>query len=121
MSQQTTDRQKILVQNSAETLQAYKNMCVETKLVCQQHVNQAVRVELLNGQSHEGRIAHVDDRFLYLQITQPNPQVNRGYGYPGYGYPGYPGYPYQPAPYPNYNNFIMPLALFDLLALTLLL
>ncbi|MBC8080093.1 MAG: hypothetical protein H7X86_07095 [Gorillibacterium sp.] len=115
MSNYSADRQKVLVQNNAETLHAYKSMCSEMKHLCERYINQPVRVQTLNGQIHEGTIAHVDDSQLYLYVSKA-PVTTRAYPYSPYPYP-----PYPPVPYPNYNNMILPLALFDLLVLTLLL
>lgn len=72
---------------------------------CSQYVNRYVRLQRMNGNSHEGYIVHVDPEFVYLQVPQQG--ASRFYN------PYYPNY--------YYNTTVLPLVLFDLLAITLLL
>lgn len=77
--------------------------------VCSKHFYQPVKVETMQGRVYEGRIVNVDQYHLYLEVTQPAPmrQFFPPFGTP-YGYAS----PYQ--------SVILPLVLFDLLAITLL-
>lgn len=68
--------------------------------LCEQHANQLVRVETLDGDVFEGTIMHCEKGILYLSLSGYENQ--RGFG---------PGY---------YNNVILPLVLFELLVITLL-
>lgn len=87
---------------------------------CKQHLNQMVKVQTIDGQVHEGMIAGIDSKNLFLSVTITTESVRGFYNpyykpYPGY-YPG-PGYPY---PGPVNNNVILPLVLFELLAISLI-
>lgn len=75
--------------------------------VCSQHMHKPVRVQTVHGQYHDGIIVHIDSYYIYLQML------------PGHSraiLPGSYGYPF----YNPYSNVILPLVLFDLLAITLL-
>ncbi|WP_426452057.1 hypothetical protein ACP26L_08340 [Paenibacillus sp. S-38] len=78
--------------------------------VVTQHLHKPVRVHTTHGHHHEGMIVHIDAYHIYLQLP---PGHSRAF-FPG-PYGGFPAYS------PYYNNVILPLALFDLLAVTLLL
>lgn len=77
--------------------------------VCRRHMHQRVRVRTACGQTFEGIIVGVDDHCLYLDTG-------------GHGMMRPPFVPYPPyGPYYNpYASTILPLALFDLLAIALL-
>jgi hypothetical protein len=98
---------------------------------CKPYLNHKVNVQTADGLVHEGTIAGVDNRHLYL-IVAVNEQASRGlynpyqpyHPHPGHG-PGYPGHgPYPghaPYPTPGYNNnVLLPLVLFELLAISLI-
>jgi len=78
--------------------------------VCRKQVmNQVVRVQMMDGQSFEGVVLHIDDDHVYLNLAQDE-ETTRGL-FPPYG------------PYPPYNpaaNAVLPLVLYNLLAITLL-
>lgn len=88
---------------------------------CKPYLNHQVKVQTIDGQMHEGTIAGMDSKHLYLTVTITT-DMGRGYynpyykPYPGPGYPG-PGYPY---PGQVNNNVILPLVLFELLAISLI-
>jgi hypothetical protein len=93
---------------------------------CKPYLNHKVNVQTLDGLVHEGTIAGVDNKHLYLNVAV-NGQMPRGYYNPyqpyhpgpgpGHGHGPYPG-PYPGPPYNN--NVILPLVLFELLAISLL-
>jgi hypothetical protein len=89
---------------------------------CKPHLNHPVKVQTLDGQVHEGTIAGVDNKHLYLNVTV-TADMSRGYYNPYYKpyYPHYP-YPHYPGYYPGYypGNALLPLVLYDLLAISLL-
>lgn len=70
----------------------------DCRSICSGHMNRPVRVETIDGHVYEGRIVHADRHCLYLE-TAPETR----------------GYFYNP-----YYSTILPLVLFDLLAITLL-
>lgn len=70
-------------------------------------VNRKVRIQTVDDEVYEGTVMKVDFKFLYLNVEIGE---TRGF-YPGF----YP--PYNP----YYSSVILPLALFDLLAVSLLL
>lgn len=88
---------------------------------CKPYLNHKVRVQTIDNQMHEGTIAGMDNKHLYLNVAA-NAEMVRGFYNPYYkpypwGYPGYPGYPY---PGPAGGNAILPLVLFELLAISLI-
>ncbi|WP_379151212.1 hypothetical protein [Paenibacillus sp. sgz5001063] len=83
---------------------------------CKPYLNHYVNVQTIDGQMHEGTIAGMDNKHLYLKIPETADMV-RGYYNPYFKpYPG-PGYPY---PGVVNNNVILPLVLFELLAISLI-
>lgn len=85
---------------------------------CRPYLNHKVSVQTIDGQMHEGTIAGMDNKHMYLMVEGTTDMV-RGYYNPYYKpYPG-PGYPY-PYPYPYPGNAILPLVLFELLAISLI-
>jgi hypothetical protein len=96
--------------------------------VCRQNMNRKVRIQTTSGHVVDGVIVHVDESFVYLNVSGQamNGKGDCGCGCGGgrdkrlyYPYPyAYPyGYPY---PDPYYNNVILPLSLFTLLAVALI-
>ncbi|AFH60672.1 hypothetical protein ACVNS2_08450 [Paenibacillus caseinilyticus] len=89
-----------------DTLNKYRERILN---VCTEHLHKPVRVHTTHGQHHEGIIVHIDAYHIYLQLPPGHSRalIPGPYGYPPYN--------------PYYNNVILPLALFDLLAISLLL
>lgn len=83
---------------------------------CKPYLNHKVKVQTLDGQMHEGIIAGVDNKHLYLNVSA-NEAMQRGYYNPYQPYNPYPG-SYPGAAYNS--NVILPLVLFELLAISLL-
>lgn len=76
-------------------------------------VNRKVQIQTVHNEIFVGVVVAVDVNFVYLSMDPP--ENTRGF-YPGY----YPGF-YPPGPqYPPFNP-ILPLALFNLLTISLLL
>jgi len=71
--------------------------------VCARHANQPVRVETFDGDVFEGHILHCDRGILYLCLS------NEGYARAFF-----------PGPFNPYSNFVLPLVLFNLLAISLI-
>ncbi|WP_054941117.1 hypothetical protein [Paenibacillus ihuae] len=83
---------------------------------CKPYLNHKVKVQTIDGMMHEGIIAGMDSKHMYLMVTVTTDQARGFYNpyykpYPGLGYP-YPG--------PINNNVILPLVLFELLAISLI-
>ncbi|WP_235941241.1 hypothetical protein [Paenibacillus puerhi] len=74
--------------------------------ICSQHLHKPVRIQTVDGSTHEGIIVHVDHTFVYLQIPASHTRAF------------FP--PYYPPFNPYYSNVVLPLALFNLLAIALL-
>jgi len=72
--------------------------------LCGQHAQRLVRVETVDGDVFEGHIVHCDRGVVYLRLS--NEAGDRGF------------FPAPPNPY--YTNFVLPLVLFNLLAISLL-
>lgn len=84
------------------------------------YVNHTVRVQTLDGQTYDGRIAYLDSNHLYLLMSVPG---SGGHPVPTayQGHPGFTGGFGQPQPARQYyNDVILPLVLFELLVITLL-
>ncbi|MEO3944479.1 hypothetical protein [Gorillibacterium sp. CAU 1737] len=111
----------VIYQANPEVMKAVDSLQQQFAEVGQKHINKPVRVQTVRGEVYEGIITHVDKTHLYLNALPQN-QSNRGFfppagPYPPFApYPAYPGYP----PYGSGSNVVLPLALFDLLVLTLL-
>ncbi|WP_339320164.1 hypothetical protein [Paenibacillus sp. FSL R10-2734] len=92
---------------------------------CKPYLNHKVNVQTIDGLVHEGTLAGVDNKHLYLNVAV-NGQMQRGYYNPYQPYHPHPGqghYPGGPGHYPGTpynNNVILPLVLFELLAISLL-
>ncbi|RAP73407.1 hypothetical protein [Paenibacillus montanisoli] len=71
--------------------------------LCATHANRLVKVETCDGDVFEGHIVYCDRGMLYICLS--NEGCNRAF------FPNYPSY---------YNNFVLPLVLFNLLAISLL-
>lgn len=94
------------------------------KHTCKQLVNHKVKVLTIDGESIEGIVVNVDDHYVFLQVEDQRGFYPGGYG-PGGGGHGH-GHGYGPGPGwgppghgPN-PNVILPLALFNLLTISLL-
>lgn len=87
--------------NVHQTLQSVKEHLHQ---LCTDHSNRLVRVETMDGDVFEGHIVHCDRGIVHLSLSNE-----------GYARAFFPGY--QP---PYYNNFVLPLVLFNLLAISLL-
>lgn len=75
--------------------------------VCGGLMHRRIRVKTVDGHVHEGIVVHIDSSHIHLAVTQNREEVRAFF--PPYGlYPFYPG------------SAILPLVLFDLLAITLL-
>ncbi len=76
--------------------------------ICTEYLQRPVRVYTVHGHRYEGTIVNVDDHYVYLQLSTehgrallPGPYANPFYN-------------------PYYGNVILPLVLFDLLAISLI-
>ncbi|RED55723.1 hypothetical protein [Cohnella lupini] len=87
-----------------ETLKSIKD---HVHHLCSHHANRWVKVETMDGDVFEGHIVHCDRGIVYLSLS--NEGYARGF---------FPG-PY-PGPVNPYNNFVLPLVLFNLLAISLI-
>lgn len=82
--------------------------------LCASHSNRLVRVETMDGDVFEGHIVHCDRGIVYLNLS--NEGAARGF-FPGPGFgPGFGPGPYNPYA----SNFVLPLVLFNLLAISLI-
>lgn len=75
---------------------------------CKHHMHKCVRIHTTMGEMHEGVIVGFDDHFLYLDVSQAP-----------MGMRFFPGPVIQPY-YPYYSSQILPLVLFNLLAISLI-
>ncbi|TVX96914.1 hypothetical protein [Cohnella terricola] len=82
------------------TLQSLKDHLHQ---VCAHHANRPVRIETIDGDVFEGHIMHCDRGILYLGLS------NEGYERAFF-----------PGPVNPYSNFVLPLVLFNLLAISLI-
>jgi len=123
MSTYNPGQQSVIYQADPEVIQHMHGVRETLHQSCKPYMNHNVKVQTMDGQMHEGMISGLDNKHLYLTVTVTQ-EMSRGFynpyykPYPTY-YPGYhPGYPYGYGY--GYNNVILPLALFDLLAVALI-
>ncbi|QHT58790.1 hypothetical protein GXP70_01545 [Paenibacillus lycopersici] len=84
--------------------QTLRNVHDQLHRLCTSHMHRLVKVELMDGDVFEGHIVHCDKGILVICL-------NNEYGHRGF-FPGPVG--------PNFNNYVLPLVLFNLLAISLL-
>lgn len=121
MSMQLGQQQQVLYQADRDTVESIRSMRNRLHNVCRRHLNQFVRVQTFDGETIIGRIVQCERGMIHLAVP--------GFGGGGFGggfggqrqpY-GYPfGTPYSPFGSPVYNDVILPLVLYELLAITLL-
>ena len=125
MSTYNPGQQSLIYQADPAVIQHLHGVREKLHDSCKPYMNHNVKVQTMDGQMHEGTISGLDNKNLYLTVTVTvSGEMSRGYYNPYYKpypypvhYPGYyPGYPYGY----GYHNVILPLALFDLLAIGLL-
>ncbi|WP_058304505.1 hypothetical protein [Gorillibacterium timonense] len=103
MTDQRKTKSNVIYQANPDVMKAVRTMQDQLAEIGQKHLNKPVRVQTVKGEVYDGIIAHVDETHLYLNAVQPL-KMDRAY-YPPFG--------------PN-PNVILPLALYNLLVLTLL-
>jgi len=82
------------VMSARQRIRQIGNYCMKRRVI----------VQTIDGHTYEGEVVNMDDRHLYLNVSH---DANRQFFNPyGYNY---------------YNNVILPLVLYELLAITLLL
>ncbi|MBW4081342.1 hypothetical protein [Paenibacillus sp. S150] len=115
-SYQSGQPSTVIYQADPAVVQQLHGVRESLHLSCKPYLNHKVNVQTIDGQIHEGTLAGMDNKHLYLMIPAAT-ELGRGYYNPYYNpYPG-PGYPY---PGPVHNNVILPLVLFELLAISLI-
>jgi hypothetical protein len=101
-----------IYQADSTAVQAIQQCRAKLHHICRQHMNRPVQIQTLQGQVHTGMMVGIDDHYLYLDMS-----ATAGMRYPIYPpYPQYPPY----TPYDPYASSIVPLVLFNLLAISLL-
>lgn len=106
----------ILYEADASVMQAVHQCRERIGHICRQHMNRRVRVRTASGQTVEGVIVGVDELFLYLDTSGMQPMMMRQ----PFAQPWPPYYAPYPPYYNPYSSAILPLALFDLLAIALI-
>lgn len=95
MTQQAAQPQQ-LYQADQQAVNAMKKHKEQLCSICQQYNNRYVRVTTIDGEVYEGHLSHYDQHHLYLRIAHPQQRF--------------------------YNPYaaVLPLVLYNLLAITLL-
>ncbi len=95
-----------------EEIELLKSCKLKAHEVCCKHIGRRVRVQMLDGTCFEGELAGSDEDHAYLRIDfAPGPaQTDRQFPY----------YSYPPYYYNPYYSTILPLVLFNLLAISLI-
>jgi hypothetical protein len=105
MAENPVKQEQVVYQAEPGFVQTLQSIRINIHGLCGMYKSRMVRVQTVDGMTHEGIIVHVDARHLYLSVSQMGHQ--RAFGYPyGGGY--------------YYNNVILPLVLYELLLITLL-
>lgn len=113
MGMQLGQQQQVLYQADRNTVESIRSIRDRLHNVCRRHLNQFVRVQTFDGETIIGRIVQCERGMIHLAVPGFGGQ-RQLYGYP-YGVPYGPyGSPY------FYNDVILPLVLYELLAITLL-
>lgn len=117
----TGQEQNVIYQADPAVIQHLNGVRDSVHQACKSYHNHKVNVQTIDGLVHEGTIAGADTKYLYLNVSVNGP-MQRGFFnpyqpyqpyYPGQGPGYYPGTPYN-------NNVILPLVLFELLAISLI-
>lgn len=93
-------QEQTLFRMDPTTMNNLKSIQDHVTNICKNHVNALVRVETADGDVFEGLLIHCERGILYLKL--PSPMANRGF---------VPGFQ---------NDVVLPLVLFNLLAISLL-
>lgn len=115
MNQQLNSNPQVIYEADRTHVDTVKTLREKLHGVCKTKLmHRYVRVQTLDGHEYEGVVVFIDGGQIYLSLAEEDD--NRFYPgpYPGYPYPAYPYTPYNP------GNAILPLVLYDLLAITLL-
>ncbi|XEC92643.1 acetyl-CoA acetyltransferase [Paenibacillus tarimensis] len=96
-------RQQVIYEADPQYVQTLRTKKDKLGKALEQCMHQKARIQTINGQTYEGTISGTDGLFVYIRTIQPL-TVTRAFFYPPY----------------YYQNVILPLVLFDLLAITLL-
>ncbi|MEK3735458.1 MULTISPECIES: hypothetical protein [Paenibacillus] len=111
--------QQLLFQCDHQLVNSMKKHKEHAYQSLQKALHHKVRVHTMDDEIVEGVIINVDAKNVYIHIEH-DPRGLYPYGpRPRPPYPPYGGYPPYPAN-PYYSNVILPLALFNLLAVSLL-
>ncbi|BCG59749.1 hypothetical protein [Paenibacillus sp. URB8-2] len=106
--------QTLIYQADPTSLHHVKKMRESMHGALKPYINQKVKVTTIDGVTHEGYISGIDEGHLYLTVSMPTHHMRSYYN------PYYPPYPVYPV-YPVYpGNAVLPLVLFNLLALSLI-
>ncbi|CAM4510893.1 hypothetical protein P4H94_13250 [Paenibacillus macerans] len=98
--QQQGQQEQTLYRMDPTTMHNLKSIQDHIANICNNHVNALVRVETVDGDVFEGLLIRCERGILYLRL--PGHETSRGF---------VPGF---------YNDFVLPLVLFNLLAISLL-
>ncbi|ANS75048.1 hypothetical protein AWM70_10900 [Paenibacillus yonginensis] len=115
------NRSSVIYELHPDTVNSMKGVREQLHQCCGKYLNHDVSVRTMDGHVFEGNITALDGGHLYLSVaaqpsTQgPSPDKRALY----YGHPRPPFYPY-PYPYYNPGRVILPLVLYELLAVSLL-
>lgn len=100
---------KVIYEADTAHVETVRSLREKLHGVCKtQLMNKYVKVQTLDGHEYEGVIVFVDGGQIYLSLAEDHPQDSRFFPYPN---------PYQPF---NPASAVLPLVLYDLLAITLL-
>ncbi|MNJ53770.1 hypothetical protein D3C77_491780 [compost metagenome] len=98
--QQKGQQEQTLYRMDPTTMHNLKSIQDHIANICKNHVNTLARVETVDGDVFEGVLIHCERGILYLRL--PSHMTSRGF---------VPGFQ---------NDFVLPLVLFNLLAISLL-
>jgi hypothetical protein len=100
---------KVIYEADTTHVETVRSLREKLHGVCKtQLMNKYVKVQTLDGHEYEGVIVFVDGGQIYLSLAEDYPEESRFFPYPN---------PYQPF---NPTSAVLPLVLYDLLAITLL-
>lgn len=97
---------QMVYQADPEVIKIMQDMKSKVTELCQHCMHRPVRIQMVEGQQVEGIVVHLDTQYIYLKVEM-DPATMRQ--------------PYNPYYNPYNSSVILPLVLYNLLAITLLL
>ncbi|GGA21427.1 hypothetical protein [Paenibacillus physcomitrellae] len=115
-----TNGPSVIYQLHPDTANSMQGIREQLHQCCGKYLNHNVSVQTMDGHVFEGNIMALDGGHLYLSVVPQSSAIDPYTGKRAlFGFPRPPFYPYV-HPFYNPGRFILPLVLYELLAISLL-